>query len=93
MLMILSLLCLLLHFGDTQPIPQGGGSRGRDINKNLNEIYSREKVPLLHLKKNKRSSNDDDLKLAKISLVEIENLDIKNGILRNLMIKPISAKK
>ena len=58
------------------------------------QIYSRSKVPLLKPEqREKRGTNNDDLSKAKINLFQIENLDIKNGILRNLMIKPISTKK
>ena len=54
-------------------------------------IFSRENVPMLHIK-NKRSLLDD-ISNAKIDLIKIENLDIQNGMLRDLMIKPINNKR
>lgn len=53
----------------------------------------RSKVPLLKPEQRVKRGTNNDLSQAKINLFQIQNLDIKNGILRNLMIKPIAAKK
>ena len=53
----------------------------------------RNKVPLLKPEQRVKRGTNNDLSQAKINLFQIQNLDIKNGILRNLMIKPIPAKK
>jgi len=70
-----------------------------NINKQYDDttsvIYSRERVPLLHPDKKtpqRRSALEEraEISNAQLNLFRIENLDIRNGVLRDMMIKPIT---
>jgi len=71
-----------------------------NINKHYDDttsavIYSRERVPLLHPDKKtlqRRSALEEraEISNAQLNLFRIENLDIRNGVLRDMMIKPIT---
>lgn len=86
------LLLLLGLFGHVRMLPMS--LTKKSFATNLETQSQRDKVPLLKpVQRVKRGTNNDDMSQAKINLFQIENLDITNGILRNLMIKPIAAKK
>lgn len=53
------------------------------------KLISRQNVPMLHLRK-RRKANKNAATEMQVGMIQIKNLEVRDGILRNIMIKPIS---
>ena len=94
---IFTLLLLRTKNIRAAPVPSEINAINKSYNPTKVAIYSRDRVPLLHLVKKthqRRSALEEEgdrISNAQLNLFRIENLDIRNGVLRDMMIKPIAG--